>query len=62
MRPFCRELRNTAARAAQLGQQAQTGNAADNRTYCGQTMSNLIQQAGGPAGLAEGRPIVGARC
>src|SRR5450755_135007 len=48
--------------AAQLGQQAQTGDAGNNRTYCGQTMSNLIQQAGGPAGLAEGRPIVGARC
>jgi hypothetical protein len=48
--------------AAQLSQQAQTGDAGNNRTYCGQTMSNLIQQAGGPAGLAEGRPIVGARC
>ena len=46
-------------RAAQLNQQAQTGDAGNNRTYCGQAMSNLIQQAGGPAGLAEGRPIVG---
>ncbi|MGB0096251.1 MAG: hypothetical protein WBP81_27395, partial [Solirubrobacteraceae bacterium] len=48
--------------AAQLSQLAQTGDAGGNRTYCGQSMSNLIQQAGGPAGLAEGRPIVGARC
>ena len=48
--------------AAQLSQQAQTGDAGGNRTYCGEAMSNLIQQAGGPAGLAEGRPIVGARC
>jgi hypothetical protein len=48
--------------AAQLSQQAQTGDAGGNRTYCGQAMSNLIQQAGGPAGLAESRPIVGARC
>lgn len=49
-------------RAAQLGQQAQTGDAGDNRTFCGQAMSNVIQQAGGPAGLAEGRPIVGSQC
>ena len=49
-------------RAAALSQQAQTGDAGDNRTYCGQAMSDLIQQAGGPAGLTEGRPIVGTRC
>ncbi len=48
--------------AAQLSQQAQTGDAGTNRTYCGQTMSNLIQQAGGPAGLAESRPIMGTGC
>jgi hypothetical protein len=49
-------------RAAQLSQQAQSGDAGNNRTYCGQAMSDLIHQAGGPAGLAEGRPIVGTRC
>jgi hypothetical protein len=49
-------------RAAQLNQQAQTGDAGNNRTYCGQTMSNLIQQAGGTPGLAEGRRISGGQC
>ena len=49
-------------RAAQLNQQAQTGDAGTNRSYCGQAMSNLIQQAGGPAGLAESRPITGTGC
>jgi hypothetical protein len=49
-------------RAAQLNQQAQTGDAGDNRTYCGQAMSTLIQQAGGPAGLAEGKPAIGTQC
>ena len=49
-------------RAAALSQQALTGDAGDNPTYCGQAMSNLIQQAGGPPGLAEGRAIVGTRC
>jgi hypothetical protein len=49
-------------RAAQLSQQAQTGDAGDNRTYCGQAMSDLIQQAGGPPGLTEGRPVVGNGC
>ena len=51
-----------ATRAAQLSQQAQTGDAGNNRTYCGQAMSNLIQQAGGPPGLIEGKAIVGTRC
>ena len=49
-------------RAAQLNQQAQTGDAGNNRTNCGQTMSNLIQQAGGPPGLTESRAIVGSGC
>jgi hypothetical protein len=50
-------------RAAQLNQQAHgTGDAGDNRTYCGQAMSNLIQQAGGPPGLAEGKPVTGTSC
>lgn len=50
-------------RAAQLNQEAQgIGDAGSNRTYCGQAMSNIIQQAGGPAGLAEGKPVVGTGC
>jgi hypothetical protein len=50
-------------RAAQLNQEAHgTGDAGNNRTHCGQTMSNLIQQAGGPPGLAEGKPITGTGC
>ena len=48
--------------AAALGQEAKAGDAGDNRTYCGQAMSSLIQQAGRPGGLAEGRPLVGTRC
>jgi hypothetical protein len=46
-------------RAATLGQQATTGDAGANRTYCGQAMSDLIQRAHGPAGLTEGRPVIG---
>ena len=53
---------SVSTRAAALSQQAQTGDAGDNRTYCGQAMSNLIQQAGGPPGLTEGRTIVGSQC
>jgi hypothetical protein len=53
---------SVSTRAAALSQQAQTGDAGDNRTYCGQAMSNLIQQAGGPPGLTEGRPLVGSQC
>jgi hypothetical protein len=49
-------------RAAALSQEAQTGDAGNNRTYCGQAMSDLIRQAGGPAGLAEGRRVVGSGC
>ena len=48
--------------AAALGQEAKAGDAGDNRTYCGQAMSSLVQQAGGPGGLAEGRPVVGTQC
>jgi len=48
--------------AAALSQQAQTGDAGDNRTYCGQAMSDLIQQSGGPSGLTQGRPIAGTGC
>jgi hypothetical protein len=49
-------------RAAALRQQAQAGDAGANRTYCGQAMGNLIQQAGGPPGLTEGRSVVGTSC
>jgi hypothetical protein len=49
-------------RAAQLSQEAKAGDAGNNRTYCGQAMSDLIQHAGGPAGLSEGRTIVGTQC
>lgn len=49
-------------RAAALSQQAKVGDPGQNRTYCGQQMSNLIQQAGGPPGLADGRPVVGTSC
>jgi hypothetical protein len=50
-------------RAAMLNQQVLgTGDAGDNRTYCEQAMSNLIQRAGGSGGLAEGKPIVGTGC
>ena len=48
--------------AAALGQQAKTGDAGANRTYCGQAISSLVQQAGGAGGLAEGRPLVGTQC
>lgn len=44
-------------RAALFGQQAGNGDAGDNRTACGQSMSDLIRSAGGPAGLTEGKPI-----
>jgi hypothetical protein len=49
-------------RAAALSQEAKAGDAGNNRTYCGQAMSDLIQHAGGPAGLTEGRTIVGTQC
>jgi hypothetical protein len=66
----CIEIGWSAARdvvepeAAALDQQAQGPNEdpGDNRTYCGNTMSQLLASLGAPAGLAEGRPIVGSRC
>jgi hypothetical protein len=48
--------------AAALGQEAKTGDAGDNRTYCGQQMSDLLVSTGAPPGLAEGRPVNGTRC
>lgn len=48
--------------AALLGQQAQTGDAGSNRTYCGQQMSNRLATTGAPAGLAEGRSVIGNSC
>jgi hypothetical protein len=53
-----------APEAAALGQQA-TGagvDAGDNRTYCGNNMSQLLASVGAPAGLTKGRPVVGNRC
>jgi len=50
------------AEAAALNQQATTGDPGDNRSYCGQSFSDLLQSAGAPAGLTEGRPVVGTRC
>jgi hypothetical protein len=51
-----------APKAAALGQQAQTGDAGGNRTYCGQQMSDLLAATGAPAGLTEGRPVTGDHC
>jgi hypothetical protein len=48
--------------AAALGQQATSGDPGGNRTYCGQQMSDLLASTGAPAGLAEGRPVVGSGC
>jgi hypothetical protein len=48
--------------AAALGQEAKIGDAGDNRTYCGQQMSNLLASTSAPAGLTEGRPLTGGRC
>lgn len=49
-------------KAAALGQEAKAGDAGDNRTYCGQQMSDLLASTGAPAGLAEGRSITGNGC
>jgi hypothetical protein len=48
--------------AAALGQQAGTGDAGANRTYCGQQMSDLLAATGAPPGLSEGKPLSGDRC
>ncbi|MDQ6811649.1 MAG: hypothetical protein M3Z95_07100 [Actinomycetota bacterium] len=48
--------------AAILGQQAKSGDAGGNRTYCGQQMSDLLASTGAPAGLPEGRPVTGNGC
>jgi hypothetical protein len=48
--------------AAALGQQAHTGDAGANRTYCGQQMSELLAATGAPPGLSEGRPVTGDHC
>ena len=47
--------------AAALGQQA-SGDPGGNRTYCGQQMSDLLASTGAPAGLTEGKPVVGTHC
>jgi hypothetical protein len=50
--------------AAVLSQQAQGPNEdpGDNRTFCGNDMSELLASLGAPAGLSEGRPVVGSHC
>ena len=48
--------------AAALGQEAKTGDAGANRTYCGQEMSDVLASTGAPAGLPEARPVVGHSC
>jgi hypothetical protein len=48
--------------AAALGQQAATGDAGANRTFCGQQMSDLLAATGAPPGLSEGRPLTGDHC
>lgn len=45
-----------------LHQQATSGDAGANQTYCGQQMSDLLVSTGAPAGLAEGRPVIGNAC
>jgi hypothetical protein len=51
-----------APQAAADGQASSGGDPGQNRTYCGQQMSDLIQSLGGPAGLTEGKPLVGSSC
>jgi hypothetical protein len=48
--------------AAALGQIPSSGDAGNNRTYCGQQMSNLLASTGAPAGLTEGKPVSGSSC
>jgi len=47
--------------AAVLGQQATSGDAGANRTYCGQQFSNLLRSLGAPGGL-ENQPLSGSSC
>jgi hypothetical protein len=49
-------------KAAVLGQQAQAGYPGQNRTWCGNNLSQVLAQLGAPPGLPEGRPIVGTGC
>lgn len=51
-------------KAATLGQQA-GGAGADpgaNRTFCGNSMSELLASLGAPPGLSEGKPVIGSQC
>jgi hypothetical protein len=50
------------AKATVLGQQAAAGDPGSNRTWCGNSMSQLLAQLGAPPGLSEGRPVVGTGC
>jgi len=49
-------------KAEVLGQQAQDGDPGNNRTWCGNNFSELLSQLGAPAGLSEGRNVVGTGC
>ena len=53
-----------APEAAALGQEAQGPNEdpGEHRTYCGNSMSELLASLGAPPGLTEGKTIVGDRC
>ncbi|MGH3610753.1 MAG: lytic transglycosylase domain-containing protein [Pseudonocardiaceae bacterium] len=49
-------------RAAQLNQQSHGGDAGANRTYCGQTMTDLLTSLGAPPGAPDTRPLSGTSC
>ena len=53
-----------APEAAALGQEAQGPNEdpGEHRTYCGNSMSELLASLGAPPGLTEGKTILGDRC
>ncbi len=48
--------------AAVLGQANSGGDPGQNRSYCGDQFSQLLQQLGAVGGLAEGKPVVGSSC
>jgi hypothetical protein len=48
--------------AAADGQSSNAGDSGENRTFCGQQFSDLLQSLGAPAGLSEGKPVVGSSC
>ena len=48
--------------AAADGQSSSAGDPGENRTFCGQQFSDLLAALGAPAGLSEGKPLVGSSC